>query len=148
MTPKSRGEAQRRRTYRATRIPEPLHSGIRHRLRTLRLAKNMSLIDYHIMAPGTMGSYENEDISTLRFGDLIAIGSDFGMEPLEFIGYLLGDDAIIARTGPAKNLDEISIYLRDANPETQDLCVAAVRALVMTANKLARETPEAAQVAP
>lgn len=111
-------------------INEPYNGEIRRRLRLARIAKQMTQQDISVVAPSTMTNYEVNDISPAKLGDLIAIAIAIGMNPRDFFDYLLGsDDLVVARSDTTKNLDEMSIYLRDLPPELQETCVAVVRTI-------------------
>lgn len=73
-------------------VPEEVQQPIRHRLRLYRQSCGINRHNVNVLTGPTIKKYEEEDISSMRLGDLYTLAQRYGMSLQELVEYLFNAD--------------------------------------------------------
>lgn len=113
----------------ANRIPEKVQEPMRNRLRMLRETLGILKVQVNAISEGTIGSYETKDLSSMKLGDLWALGREYGWTFSEFLVYLIGNDET-ELLEEARNIKRVSVYLRSMPLVQQQMACDILKVMV------------------
>ncbi len=104
-------------------VEEEIQKDVRTRLKLARESVRMTQVDVEIVSSGTIRRFEEEDISTLKIGTLLAIGQKYGMAPKEFLCYLFDIGNTLDILDPARQ------YLNSLPEDLKPLATDVLKAV-------------------
>lgn len=135
---------QARRDAKGKVLPQEIQEPIRERLRLLRLSRSRQMSDLdpevHLIAPSTLGNYENHDISSLKLYHLYGLARWLDINFLELVAYLFdadSNDTLIAnRQTNSERMIRLMSYLSEGD---QKMACDMVDAVVESRGRFAKQ---------
>lgn len=124
--------ARTKRGYAAQTIHEDVQEPLRERLLFLRRARGLNRRDVKTLSAGTLQKFENDDLSTLKMGDLAGLAQEYAMSLPEMLMYLAAADTNLegTRTEEGRRLQRMTVYMRNLPDDLQNLVIDMVGLMV------------------